>query len=112
MGEPVFSGFDWDHGNCQKCLQHGVSQAEIESLFSGKVALFPDPKHSAQEERFLAIGTTDTGRHVLLAFTFRKRAGRTLIRPISARFMHKKEIEHYEKVEKEAAKQETAKAAK
>ena len=31
-----------------------------------------------------------------MAFTLRSRAGQRLIRPISARFMHAKEIAHYE----------------
>ena len=32
-----------------------------------------------------------------LVFTLRKRGVETLIRPISARYMHKKEVQHYEK---------------
>jgi uncharacterized protein len=34
---------------------------------------------------------------MFVAFTFRERDGATFIRPISARYMHKKEIEAYEK---------------
>jgi uncharacterized DUF497 family protein len=30
-----FDGFDWDSGNRAKCQKHGVSIAEIESLFLG-----------------------------------------------------------------------------
>jgi len=44
-----------------------------------------------------AIGTTDTGRRVLIVFTLRLGDGATFIRPISARYMHKKEIDYYEK---------------
>ncbi len=43
-----------------------------------------------------AIGKTRAGRYVFLVFMFRQAQGKTLIRPISARFMHRKEIEHYE----------------
>ena len=34
---------------------------------------------------------------VLIVFTLRLRAGETFVRPISARYMHAKEIKHYEK---------------
>jgi uncharacterized DUF497 family protein len=56
----------------------------------------PDPAHSGLEERFKAIGTTARGRKVLLVFTLRNKDGETLLRPISARYMHQKEVEHYE----------------
>ncbi len=59
--------------------------------------MLPDEEHSESEERFRAIGKTRSGRHVFLVFTLREKAGETLIRPISARSMHRKEIEHYEK---------------
>lgn len=92
-----FAGFDWDHGNRGKCRKHGVSIAEIESLFRGTVHVAPDPAHSTREERFKAIGQTPAGRNVLVAFTLRRRGSDVLIRPISARYMHRREVEHYEK---------------
>lgn len=93
--------FDWDRGNQSKCQRHGVTLVEIEELFRHPLAVLPDPGHSEDEERQKAIGKTDRGRHVFVVFTLRHRADRMLIRPISARYMHRKEIEHYEK---EAAK--------
>lgn len=57
--------------------------------------------HSRHEERFKAIGTGTTGRHILIVFTLRDRSGEKYIRPISARYMHRKEVEYYEE---EAAK--------
>jgi uncharacterized DUF497 family protein len=78
----------------------------IEALFSKAVAVFPDPDHSQHEERFKAIGSTRQGRHVFLVFTMRKRGGRTLIRPISARYMHRKEVEHYEKEASQASQRQ------
>ncbi len=48
------------------------------------------------EERFLALGEDPSGRFVIVAFTFRTRAGARLIRPISARYMHAKEVRKYE----------------
>ena len=43
-----------------------------------------------------AIGMTGAGRYVFLVFMLRKIDGQTLLRPISARYMHQKEIDHYE----------------
>ena len=91
------AGFDWDEGNQSKCLKHGVSVAAIESLFHGTIAVVPDPEHSKSEERFKAIGKTDRGRGIFVVFTFRIRRGKTFIRPISARYMHRKEMDQYEK---------------
>jgi uncharacterized protein len=87
----VVEGFDWDAGNREKCRKHGVTPAQIEALFRHSHHVFPDPAHSAAEARLLAIGTGGGGRHIFVAFTLRNR----LIRPISARFMHAKEIAHY-----------------
>jgi uncharacterized DUF497 family protein len=90
------AGFEWDHGNHAKCQKHGVSIAAIESVFRGPVAVFPDPEHSEGEERFKGIGRTDDRRAVLIVFTFRKRGDDTFIRPLSARYMHAKEVRYYE----------------
>ena len=89
-------GFQWDKGNRSKCQQHGVSVAEIESLFTRVLHVFPDLEHSQAEERHLAIGQAADGRHVFLAFTLRDQDSQRLIRPISARYMHTKEVRHYE----------------
>jgi uncharacterized DUF497 family protein len=92
----VFSGFDWDDGNRKKCQKHGVSIDEIENLFLGQPRVAPDIPHSGEEDRFIAVGRTVEERPLFVAFTFRKSAMGTLIRPISARYMHGKEIESYE----------------
>jgi uncharacterized DUF497 family protein len=49
------------------------------------------------KKRFRAIGRTEKGRGVFIIFTLRRKGDELLIRPISARYMHKKEIEAYEK---------------
>jgi len=95
MVEPIF-GFDWDAANREKCKRHGVRLEEIETALRGPMRIFPDPEHSATETRYLGFGRTSAGRHVLVAFTYRTKAGHRFIRPISARFMHAKEIKHYE----------------
>jgi uncharacterized DUF497 family protein len=90
-------GFDWDRGNRAKCEKHGLSIAAIESLFTRSLAILPDAAYSQREKRFCAIGRTDKGRCVFIIFTLRRKGDDLLIRPISARYMHKKEIESYEK---------------
>ncbi|MEI9991814.1 MAG: BrnT family toxin [Rhizomicrobium sp.] len=92
-----FSGFDWDDGNRSKCRKHGVSAAAIEALFAAGLTILPDDAHSQTEKRFRAIGRTGQGRAIFVVFTLRERDGGRLIRPISARYMHRKEVEHYEK---------------
>jgi uncharacterized DUF497 family protein len=96
-GKFEYDGFQWDHGNREKCQQHGVSRAEVESLFRLMPGVYDDRDHSVQERRMRAIGQTDAGRYVFVAFTVRDVKGRTLIRPISARYMHEKEAQHYER---------------
>ncbi len=59
--------------------------------------ILPDHTHSSAEERLRAIGRTTAGRYVFLVFTIRERDGKSYIRPISARYMHQKEIDSYEK---------------
>lgn len=93
----VISGFDWDDHNRGKCQKHGVSKDEIEALFFTGLMVQPDIAHSDREERFLAIGKSLAGRWIFLAFTIRGTADEILVRPISARYMHRREIEHYEK---------------
>ena len=94
--DPGFTGFDWDAGNRAKCRKHGVSVAELEGLFGRPLLIVPDALHSVGEERLRAIGKTASGRSVFLVFTIRVRAGKRVIRPVSARYMHAKEVRHYE----------------
>jgi uncharacterized protein len=92
----VFDGFDWDASNREKCRKHGVSIAEIERLFARPLAVRPDPAHSAAEQRFIVVGQGRRGRTIFLVFTLRRREERIYLRPISARYMHGKEIKRYE----------------
>ena len=90
-------GFDWDDANRSKCQKHGVSIAEIERLLTGDARVAPDLKHSDIEDRYVAVGRDSHGRAMFVAFAIRERGGRRLFRPVSARYMHKKEIDSYEK---------------
>ena len=90
-------GFDWDEGNRKKCQQHGLSITQIEDVFTNGPRVAPDLKHSGGEDRLIAVGRTKGGRPIFVAFTFRTKDKRRLIRPVTARYMHAKEIEAYEK---------------
>ena len=101
------AGFDWDEGNRTKCQKHGVSIAEIEGLFARSPGIAPDPKHSRGEDRLIAVGRTGGGRPVFVAFTIRTRKKRSLIRPVTAQYMHAKEIAAYEEAFAEAHAEES-----
>lgn len=90
------SGFQWDKGNQEKCQKHGVLMELIEDLFARPIVIFPDENHSSEEQRFRAIGKTVEGRSVFLVFTLRRIDEEMFIRPISARYMHPKEVTAYE----------------
>ncbi len=92
----AIAGFDWDIGNLAKCRKHGVSIGEIEFMFEAGPRIAPDLKHSAKEDRFFAVGRSPAGRALFVAFMFRRLDGTFRIRPISARYMHRKEIDAYE----------------
>jgi uncharacterized DUF497 family protein len=94
MGE---EGFDWEDGNLEKCQKHGVSVAEIEAFFLIGPRVAPDLRHSDYENRYVAIGRNEEGRAMFVAYVVRMRDGVRLIRPVSARYMHRKEAERYAK---------------
>lgn len=71
---------------------------EIESLFSSdNFFVGYDVKHSLREERYLAIGPSIVkDRYIFVAFTLRRISDELALRPITARYMHQKEIKKYE----------------
>jgi uncharacterized DUF497 family protein len=88
--------FEWDHGNARKNDKLGVSMAESEQVFfNAPLLLLEDPKHSSAEPRFHALGQSNAGRGLHISFTLR--CDGSAIRVISARDMHRKEREIYEK---------------
>jgi uncharacterized DUF497 family protein len=93
-----FHGFEWDDGNRGKCQAHGLSIEDIEwVLMHAETLIVPDGRHSGSESRFIAVGKTSVGRYAFVVFTPREDVRGTMLRPISARYMHRKEIERYEK---------------
>lgn len=90
-----YTGFDWDEGSERKNEKHGVAKQEIEQVFLNRPLLVAaDAKHSRDEARFHALGRTDAGRWLHVTFTARRNG--TLLRPISARAMSRKERVVYE----------------
>jgi uncharacterized DUF497 family protein len=87
-------GFEWDEGNATKIWErHRVTQGECEQLFFNRpLVVGEDTAHSKTEPRYFALGETDAGRRLFLAFTVRK----NLIRVISARDMNRRERKAYE----------------
>jgi len=96
----VVGGFDWDEGNWPKCGRHGLSMLAIEAVMRSGPMVLSDRNAHPSETRFDAVGIGPEGRHVFIVFTFRDRSGRRLIRPISARYMHRKEVDAYERTKK------------
>lgn len=89
-------GFDWDTGNIRKNDRHGVSTAEAEEVFFRHPRIVPDPRHSAREPRYHALARIGDGRILHVTFTLRERAGKTLVRVISARVASRAERKVYE----------------
>lgn len=87
-------GVEWDGGNWPKCGNHGVSQSEIEYVLKHSTIRVRDP--NPDEERFRTAGQTSEGRHVFVVYTYREYKSDVFIRPISARYMHEKEVKNYE----------------
>ena len=86
--------FEWNTAKARtNCRKHGVSFEEAATVFLDPLAVtFPDPDHSATEEREITIGYTIKQRVVLVSHC--QRGDRTRI--ISTRKATRKEREHYE----------------
>jgi hypothetical protein len=90
------TGFDWDEGNSRKSAdKHDVSQREAEQVFlDPRLLVLVDERHSTEERRYHAYGSTAAGRRLQVSFTLRQDA--TLVRVISVRNMSRKERSRYE----------------
>jgi len=90
-------GFDWDEGNREKnWFNHRVSDSETEEIFFNQPFIIGDDRrHSKSEPRHYALGQTNAGRKLFLAFTIRG----DLIRVISARDMNRRESKEYDREE-------------
>lgn len=90
-------GFEWDENNTNKnWITHQVRWMEAEeAFFNEPLIVATDFHHSSQELRFFALGQTDAGRRLFLAFTVRNQ----MIRVISARDMSRNERKVYQYVQ-------------
>jgi len=89
------TGFNWDKYNINKNWEkHNVAPVESEQVFfNNPLIIAVDIKHTIVENRYYALGKTDRGRKLFIAFTIRN----SKIRVISSRDMSKKERDEYEK---------------
>ena len=94
------AGFQWDEGNSEKnWIKHRVTRAECEQVFSNQpLVVGEDERHSQDEPRSYALGQTDAGRRLFVAFTIRG----DLVRVVSARAMTERERRVYGRAEEEA----------
>ena len=90
-----YDGFQWDAGNIAHCAKHGVSRDEIEYVLAHMTFFIPDPHQ--HEPRMRTVGVTEENRHVFVVFTFRELEDEWYVRPVSARYMHEKEVNAYER---------------
>jgi uncharacterized DUF497 family protein len=83
-------GFEWDEANWRKSeLKHRVSSLEAQEALLSSPVCDADLQHSDAEQRYIALGVTNTGRQLFVAFTIR----RNRVRIVSARPMSRKERE-------------------
>jgi uncharacterized DUF497 family protein len=87
--------FEWDEAkDRENQRKHGVSFAEAQSVFFDDEALeFPDPDHSAGEDRFIMVGRSFQLRVLVVCHCLRESA--SVIRIISARKASAKERHAY-----------------
>ena len=86
--------FEWDASKASvNLVKHGVSFEEAATVFSDPLSdTFDDPDHSAEERRFIIIGTSERGKMLVVTHTD---DGET-VRIISAREPTRGEREFYE----------------
>lgn len=93
------TGFEWDRHNSENIwTKHGVSPSEGEQFFFNLPLIINDTvKYTEGEDRFYALGRTDTNRQLFVVFTVRANC----IRIISARDVSRKERNVYKSHEKD-----------
>jgi uncharacterized DUF497 family protein len=86
--------FEWDLQKADSNLKkHGVSFQEAASVLGDALSItYHDPDHSVREHRFITVGTSRTGRVLMVAHTDRG----DNVRIISARKTTRQERRYYE----------------
>jgi uncharacterized DUF497 family protein len=86
--------FSWNPKKAASNLhKHGISFEEAATVFGDPLSdTFPDPDHSLEEYRFVIIGSSESGKMLLVAHT----DDGEVVRLISAREMTRGERKSYE----------------
>ena len=86
--------FEWDPNKAVRNLQkHGVSFEEAATVFRDTLSItVSDPDHSADEDRYITVGSSSRLRVLMVSHTEREER----IRIISARELTRKERKQYE----------------
>lgn len=89
--------FEWDTAEAESNRRkHGVSFEEARSFFHDEDAVvIPDPEHSADEDRFVILGTSIELRVLVVCLCHRSED--ETIRIISARRANSRERHRYER---------------
>ena len=86
--------YEWDEPKAASNLdKHGVSFPEAATVFADPLYIdFYDPDHSVNEQRYLIMGQSTSGRLLIVAYTERDE----VVRLISAREVTSSERKAYE----------------
>jgi hypothetical protein len=90
--------FEWDPIKAKSNLdKHGVNFEEAATVFRDPMALsIYDEEHSKEEDRWITIGISNTGRLLVVCHTFQKNdENNVAIRIFSGRKAIKKETKQY-----------------
>ena len=86
--------FEWDENKARRNVaKHSVTFEEAVTVFGDPLSnTYPDPSHSLDEQRFLIIGSSESGKILVVAHTDDEH----VIRVISAREATYRERKFYE----------------
>jgi len=86
--------FEWDSKKAESNeRKHGITFEEASTIFGDLLSItIDDPSHSIGEDRFITIGTSASGKIIVVVHTDRN----DIIRIISARRATKNERRQYE----------------
>jgi len=73
--------FDWDAGNEDHVLVHGVEPREVEEALLDPGRVRADARNASGERRYALIGATEEGRVLFLVYAARG----AKVRPVTAR---------------------------
>lgn len=86
--------FEWDRDKeSQNRKKHGIAFREAATIFDGLLSTtYPDLAHSKEEQRYITIGMTESGKIIVVAHT----EAADTVRIISARPATRRERRFYE----------------